>query len=180
MLMTIQVRPPRPVALAGGRVVTRGASSTKSDGDGGGGNLDEGAEATTTPASFAVTITLVTVPTTLHRAPSPSSIPLAILINNGHVKTDDGSNSSLLRTATDGISLNYSGGRRSRLSGLPLGAHRIADYSPLPPTAVESGAARRSGDRPTVIAEVLSATASPRPGPASLLPSSGRPQQVRL
>ncbi len=103
-----------------------------------------------------------------------------MLTDNGHVKTDDGSNSSLLRTATDGISLNYSGGRRSRLSGLPLGAHRIADYSPLPPTAVESGAARRSGDRPTVIAEVLSVTASPRPGPASLLTSSGRPQQVRL
>ncbi len=177
IVMTVLVHLLPHVELAGGSV----ALSTSGGGDGGGrGVLDERAVASTTKVPVSVTTVRVPFLTTSFVDHVPSPNLLAMLVDDNHAVMDDGRISSLLPTSTDVTSHTNSRGRRSRLSGLPLRAHRIDDYSPLPPSAVESGAARRSGGRPTAISVLLTVTASPRPGPASLLPPSGRPQPGRL
>ncbi len=56
----------------------------------------------------------------------------------------------------------------------------MSDRSPPPPTVVEGRAAMHGGGRPTAHATEGMTTVLPRPGPASLLSTSPRPQPGRV
>ncbi len=76
---------------------------------------------------------------------------------------------SMISTST------FSGDRRCS-SGGPLRDRRIRIYSPPLPAVAEDGVAWCGSDRPTVLFDTSSKATPPRPGPASLLSSSLRPQ----
>ncbi len=159
-----------------------GVEATSGGGAGSGGVPDEGAAATTTFPPFAITDPASPFPTTMILSSISSSVPTLLIDDSNFDSRPDSDASSLLRMAMvegDGSS-SVSGSGHSRSSGGSLGFHRIADCSPSPPAVAGSRAARRSDDRPTVCAMILMAAAPPRPGPASLLSSSERPQPGRV
>ncbi len=114
----------------------------------------------------------VTLPMILPGILTPASSARVMPIDD-HNAVDDGSDdcdSSLLQMTA--VMITNSSGGRGGLSGVALGVGRIAIHSRHPPTVAGIGSAWCSGGRPTANAEIHTAAAPPRPGPASLLPPS--------
>ncbi len=153
------------------------ASPITSGGASGGENtLDEGnAAATTTTHNLSTTapMIIVPVPTTILHPPSssrhhgdatemvvdvtPALLPIMVMVS----------------------SHSSSGCGCGRSSEGPQRSRRCPVHPLPPPTVVEDRAAWHGGDRPAIFVNATLTTMPPRPGPASLLTSSLRPQQGR-
>ncbi len=139
----------------------------------GGGGGDSGAQvvrATATIIPFVVTVTN-SIPRSIPLAPylqtHPGAGPPPAIILDG--------NPSLLPMILM-ISNSTSAGDRRCSSGGPLRDRRIRIHSPPLPTVAEVGVAWHGSDRPSALFDATSNATPPRPGPASLLSSSLRPQ----
>ncbi len=132
------------------------------------------------------------------RAAAATKLPLnAVTTINGHASTippmtisssRDVDNARILRAGMTptllpmvmmDVSLTFSTSGRGHTSEGLQGDRQLGDHSLPPPTAVVARAARHGGGRPSAFANTALATVPPRPGPASLLPSSLRPQRGR-
>ncbi len=165
-----------PVWVAGGVVILALRLGT-SDGVDGGGVRDEAAAASTTaPVASALTARSATTPSAVR--PLVSSSAWAILIDdrNGAMRIDGSSLLQMVISLMDNVSMRGSGG----VSGVALGVSRITAHIPHPPTAAGCRSARRSGGRPATSVKIHLTATPPRPAPASLLPSSMRPQRGRI
>ncbi len=131
---------------------------------------DERAAASTTDdtATFA-SASHLPIPTTpaLLADPPPDAIPTSAIL--------DGAPALLPMSMVIG-SLSFSVGERRCSSGGPRKDRRTRTYSPPLPTAAVFGVAWRGIDRPSVLFNAALNATPPRPGPASLLPSSLQPQ----
>ncbi len=157
------------VALASGSGVV--PFPTSGGGDGGG---DDHAAAITTPLSNAITTSTEHASTTL---------PLIILPRHN---SDDaplvraGITPALLPMVIRIVSSSISISGRDHASEGLRGDRQLVGHSPPLPAAAVDRAARHGGGRPSAFANTALATVPPRPGPASLLPSSLQPQRGRI
>ncbi len=153
-------------------VVIVSCSLPMGEGDNGGG--DEGMSAAATTYDSAAITTSVQVPlTTPHPLfPLPGDAHRSPLVRAGNAP-------ALLPMAMIMISRSNSRSGRGRASGGPRGARQLVDHSLPPPAVVVVRAARHSSDRPSILTSTSLVAVPPRPGPASLLPSSLRPQPGR-
>ncbi len=161
------------VAVARGVVVFEPFPTTGGGVDGGGDEV--GAAAATTSQIEAITNILPIIPTIPFPPiilPSDANQPPIVRANIAH---------TLLPMAMIVIaSHTISSGGRGRPSGGPRGARHFVDHSLPPPTVVVDRAAWHGSDRPSVFANTTLVAVPPRPGPASLLSSSMRPQPGRI
>ncbi len=86
---------------------------------------------------------------------------------------------TLLQMVMVGSATSSSGGR-GRTSEGPRGDRRYLAHSPPPSAVTVERAARHGIGRPSALVSTALTATPPRPGPASLLASSIRPQQGRI
>ncbi len=168
--------PLSPVSVAGDVVFLASMLGTSGSADGGGVQDEVAAAPTTTRAASVFIARSPTTPSIVR--PFVSSSSWAMLIDNrdGAIRVDSSSLLQMVISLMDNFSMRGSGG----VSGVALGVSRITAHIPHPPTAAGCRSARRSGGRPATSVKIHLTATPPRPAPASLLPSSMRPQRGRI
>ncbi len=160
-------RGPSVAVARGGGVVVPPVTSVGVDGSG-----DEHSAAPTTKPFDAVTA----VP--IHPSTTSPLITSLIHDTSDAPVVHDCNTPALLPMTMLTSHTNSTRGRDHASEGLQ-GARQLVGHPPPPPTVVVDRAAQHGGGRPTASANAALATMLPRPGPASLLPPSLRPQQGR-